>query len=77
MLYLTAKFQKKVMNGFRETASRMNERTNERTNERDSLGLQRLRRETKKHSLRWLISTCQGGKRVKYEQAHKTGGIYR
>ena len=32
------------MNGFRETASR----TDERTDERDSLGLQRLRRETKK-----------------------------
>ena len=32
------------MNGFRETALR----TDGRTNERDSLGLQRLRRETKK-----------------------------
>ena len=32
------------MNGFRETASL----TNERTDGRDSLGLQRLRRETKK-----------------------------
>ena len=39
MFYLTAKFQKKVMNGFRETASL----TDERTNERDSLGLQQLR----------------------------------
>ena len=35
------------MNGFRETASLTDGRTNERTNERDSLGLQRLRRETK------------------------------
>ena len=32
------------MNGFRETASH----TNGRTDERESLGLQRLRRETKK-----------------------------
>ena len=48
------------MNGFRETASltngrtneRTDERTNGRTNERDSLGLQRLRRETKKHDER-------------------------
>ena len=40
------------MNSFRETASLTNERTNERADERDSLGLQRLRRETKngKHS---------------------------
>ena len=36
------------MNGFRETASHTDERTDERTNGRDSLGLQRLRRETKK-----------------------------
>ena len=44
------------MNGFRETASLTDERTDERTNgrteertneRRDSLGLQRLRRETK------------------------------
>ena len=40
---LTAKFQKKVMNGFRETAVQ----TNERTDTRDSLCLKRLRRETK------------------------------
>ena len=32
--YLTAKFQKKVMNGFRESPERTNERTNERTDER-------------------------------------------
>ena len=37
------------MNGFREIASLTDERTNERTNERDSLGLQRLRCETKKN----------------------------
>ena len=42
--YLTANFQKKVMKGFRETAWH----TNGWTNGRDSLGLQRLRRETKK-----------------------------
>ena len=55
MFYLTAKFQKKVMNGFRETASLTNERTDERTDERtngrDSLGLfSANRRETKKHT---------------------------
>ena len=44
MFYLTAKFQKKVINGFRETAWR----TDEQTNERDSLCLQRIRRDTKK-----------------------------
>ena len=58
MFYLTAKFQKKVTNGFRETAlrtdgrtdERTDERTNERTNGRDSLGLfSANRRETKKH----------------------------
>ena len=31
MFYLSAKFQKKVMNGFRETAWHTNERTDERT----------------------------------------------
>ena len=35
------------MNGFRETARHTNGRTNEGTDKRDSLGLQRLRRETK------------------------------
>ena len=44
MFYLTAKFQKTVMNGFRATAWR----TYVRTDGRESLGLQRLRRETKK-----------------------------
>ena len=43
------------MNGFRETASltdeRTDERTNGRTNARDSLGLQRLRRETKNQTI--------------------------
>ena len=39
MFYLTLKFQKKLMNGFRETVWRTDERTNGRTNERDSLGL--------------------------------------
>ena len=48
MFYPTAKFQKKVMDGFRETAIQTEERTDERTDESDSLGLQRLRRETKK-----------------------------
>ena len=44
MFYLTAKFQKKVMNGFRETVQ-----TDERMDGRDSLGLfSANRRETKK-----------------------------
>ena len=51
MFYLTAKFQKKVMNGFRENAWRTDERTDERTYEHDSLGLQRLRRETKNQTI--------------------------
>ena len=42
-LTLTVKFQKKVMNSFRETAFR--------TNERESLCLQRLRRETKNEQI--------------------------
>ena len=37
------------MNGFRETALRTNGRTDGRTDGRDSLGLQQLRRETKKN----------------------------
>ena len=39
---LTTKFQKKVMDGFRETSLR----TDEQTKGRESLGLQRLLRET-------------------------------
>ena len=44
MFYLTAKFQKNWMNGLEG----ISERTYARTHGRDSLGLQRLRRETKK-----------------------------
>ena len=69
------------MNGFREIASltneRTNERTDERTNERDSLGLQRLRRETKKWTkYRFkqpkciVLGTPKEPKRAKNELTH-------
>ena len=43
MFYLTAKFQKNLMNGLEDISGR----TYARTHGRDSLGLKRLRRETK------------------------------
>ena len=48
MYYLTAKFQKNLMTGLEDVSGRTYVRTDARTDGRDSLGLQRLRRETKK-----------------------------
>ena len=48
MFYLTAKFQKNRMNGLEYISERTDGRTDARTDGPDSLGLKRLRRETKK-----------------------------
>ena len=50
------KVSEKIMNGFRETALRMNGWTNGRMDRRDSLGLQRIHRKTKNHiHFSWLF----------------------
>ena len=51
MFYLTAKFHKNRINGLEDISGRTYVRTYGRTYGRDSLGLKRLRRETKNQTI--------------------------